>query len=355
MDVSVVVPTYNERENISKLVSGVFEEFRKNGISGELIVVDDNSPDKTWEIVEGLKRKYSGLKLIKRDGKLGLSSAVIEGWKISKGNVFGVMDADLSHPVDKISSLYNAIEKDEYDMAIGSRYVRGGKIKGWGMLRLFCSRGSTLLAKFFTKIKDPMSGYFMIRRSKVDIDKLDAKGFKILLEVVVKTKIKKIKEVPITFVNREEGKSKASVKEIRFYLINLWGYFKNEYSKFYEFFKFGVVGLSGTILNLLVFYFMAGILGLHYMIAAIIAFVFAATSNYLLNKVWTFNEKIKDRIARKFVQFFTVSVVTLGINLGILFALVEGIGMYYMFAQVISIMLSMIFNYVGNKFWTFRK
>jgi len=171
----------------------------------------------------------------------------------------------------------------------------------------------------------------------------------------VKMKVKKIKEVPITFVNRAEGKSKASVKEIRFYLLNLWGYFKREYPGLYEFFKFGIVGLSGAVLNLMVFYLMTRFLGVHYMGSAVVAFVLAATSNYLLNKVWTFNEKIGHKIARKFVQFFVVSIVTLGINLGILFALVENVGIHYMLAQAIAILLSMIFNYVGNKIWTFRK
>jgi len=355
MDVSIVVPTYNEAGNISKLVRKIFFEFEENKIDGEVIVVDDNSPDKTWEIVEGLKKKFPKLDLIRRLGKLGLSSAVIEGWKISKGDVIGVMDADLSHPVDKIHELYNSIRRDNFDMAVGSRYVKGGKIEGWGFGRLFCSKGSTLLAKVFTKIKDPMSGYFMIRRDMVNIDDLDAKGFKILLEVAVKMKVKKIKEVPITFVNRAEGKSKASVKEIRFYLLNLWGYFKREYPGLYEFFKFGIVGLSGAVLNLMVFYLMTRFLGVHYMGSAVVAFVLAATSNYLLNKVWTFNEKIGHKIARKFVQFFVVSIVTLGINLGILFALVENVGIHYMLAQAIAILLSMIFNYVGNKIWTFRK
>ena len=135
MKLSLVIPTYNEKENIQKLIKKIQEEFNENKINGEIIIVDDNSPDGTGKILEDLKKTQKNLKVIHRSGKLGLSSAVLEGWKIADGEVLGVMDADLSHPPEKIKELFGAIENGEADFTIGSRYIKGGKIEGWNLKR----------------------------------------------------------------------------------------------------------------------------------------------------------------------------------------------------------------------------
>ena len=165
IELSLVIPTYNEKENILKLIKQIQLEFKKNNISGEIIVVDDNSPDGTGKFVELLKSKQKNLEVIHRKSKLGLSSAVLEGWKISKGNILGVMDADLSHAPEKIKELFWSIKKGEVDFTIGSRYIKGGKIKGWNLKRKLMSKFATLLARAYTKVKDPMSGFFMIKKS----------------------------------------------------------------------------------------------------------------------------------------------------------------------------------------------
>ena len=189
MKLSIVIPTYNEKENISILLKKINLEFIKNKIKGEIIVVDDNSPDGTGDLIENLKKKYKNLKVIHRKGKLGLSSAVLEGFKISKGDVFGVMDADLSHPAEKIPEMFNLIKKREADFVIGSRYIRGGKIEGWGFKRKLMSKTATLLARIYTKIKDPMTGFFMIKRKCIKTKNIDPKGFKILLELIIKIRL----------------------------------------------------------------------------------------------------------------------------------------------------------------------
>ena len=224
MKLSLVIPTYNEKENIQKLIKKIQREFKKNKIKGEIIVVDDNSPDGTGRILENLKKEQKNLKVIHRKGKLGLSSAVLEGWKIAEGEILGVMDADLSHPPEKLKQLFWAIEKENIDLAIGSRYIKGGKIIGWNFKRKLMSRVATLLARIYTNVKDPMTGFFLIKKECVKDAKLNPKGFKILLEVIIKAKYKKIKEIPITFINRKKGKSKAGIKEIFYYLQNLAGY-----------------------------------------------------------------------------------------------------------------------------------
>src|SRR4030042_693565 len=189
--VSIVIPTYNERENIQILIKEIQIEFKINSINGEIIVVDDNSPDGTGEILNNLKRKYKNLKVIHRKGKLGLSSAVLGGWKIAENDVLGVMDADLSHPPEKIHELYNPIKNNQADFTIGSRYVKGGKIEGWNLKRKIMSRGATLLAKIFTDVKDPMTGFFMIKKECIEGKEINPKGFKILLELILKADYKK--------------------------------------------------------------------------------------------------------------------------------------------------------------------
>ncbi len=224
MDLSIIIPTYNEKANLHVLLNSLFSILKKNKIFGEIIVVDDNSPDNTGDIAEMLKKKYKNLMVIHRAGKLGLSSAAIAGFNIAHGKILCLMDADLSHPAEKIPAMFKIVSENRADLVIGSRYVPGGKIIGWGMYRKTLSKGAVLLSRIVTNVRDPMSGFFMVRKSLLDMPSLNSKGFKILLEIIVKSKLQRIVEVPITFINRKEGKSKAGFGEIFFYLHNLLGY-----------------------------------------------------------------------------------------------------------------------------------
>jgi len=355
MDLSIVIPTYNEKENILILLKKINIEFKKNKIKGEIIVVDDDSPDGTGNLVESLKKKQKNLKIVRRKGKLGLSSAVLEGFKVSKGNVLGVMDADLSHPPEKIPEMYRLIKTNKADFVIGSRYIRGGRIEGWGIKRKIMSKGATLLARPFTKVKDPMSGFFLIRKKCVEDKEFNSKGFKILLELILKADYKNIKEVPIVFVNRTEGKSKAETGEIFSYLKNLMGYWHYRRKVIDEFFKFGLVGILGTLINLFILYIFTEFVGIYYLVSAIIAFFVAVTHNFILNKLWTFKEKISHLFTKKYIQFFIVSIFSLVINLIFLYIFTEFLNIYYMISQALAIGISFIANFIGNKIWTFKK
>lgn len=355
MKLSIVIPTYNEKENIKDLIVGVQKEFRNYKINGELIVVDDGSPDGTAKLVESLKKKYNNLFLIERGGKLGLSSAVLDGWKKAKGDVLGVMDADLSHPIDKIHELYEPITKGKSDFSIGTRYIRGGAIKGWNFKRKLMSRIATIFAKPFTSIHDPMSGFFMIKKEGLQGIDLNPKGFKILLEVVLKAKYKKISEIPIVFIDRQKGKSKAGFGEIIYYLKNLMGYWKYRRKVVDQFLKYTAVGAIGTVVNLLVLYFFTSIVGLYYLVSAVFAFIIAVTNNYFLNKIWTFEEKIKDKLFTKWGKFLIVSLFGLVTNLVFLWFFTEIVGLYYLVSQVIAIVSATFVNFIGNKLWTFKK
>lgn len=355
MDLSLIVPTYNEKENIEILLNKIFKEFKEHKIRGEVIVVDDGSPDGTGDLVENQRKKHKNLKVIHRKGKLGLSSAVLGGFKIARGNILGVMDADLSHPPKKIPEMFNIIKKGEADFVIGSRYVKGGKIKGWGFKRKAMSRVATLLAKPFTNVKDPMTGFFMIKKECIEKKEFDSKGFKILLELILKAKYKKIKEVPIVFINRTKGKSKAKSKEILYYLKNLLKYLPYRRSVVDEFFKFAFVGFIGTIVNLVVLYSFTEFLEIYYMVSAVVAFVVAATSNFILNKIWTFKEEMKHEFLGKYIKFLFVSVAALIVNLLFLYLFTEFLGIYYIISQVLAIGVALIINFLGNKLWTFKK
>lgn len=355
MDLSIIIPTYNEKENIKKLLDKIFHEFRKNGLNGEAIVVDDGSPDNTSGIVEELKKTYHSIQIIQRKEKMGLSSAIIDGFSVAKSAILCVMDADLSHPPESIYSMYNTIKQEQADLVIGSRYIKGGKIKGWSYYRMLLSKGATLLARIFTSVKDPMTGFFMIKRECLINADLNSKGFKILLEIIIKANYKKIKEIPITFVNRTEGKSKAGAGEIIYYLQNLIGYLPYQKFIYSEFMKFAFVGSIGTVINITILYALTEHVGTHYILSAVFAFVAAVTSNFVLNKTWTFKEKIVESLLNKWTLFFLVSVTALAVNLSILYTLTEFIGMHYLFSQVVAIGIALSINFLGNKIWTFSR
>jgi len=210
--VSVIVPTYREAGNLPELIRRVEQVRTSRGMPRELLIVDDDSDDGTPQVVDGLNRSW--VRLIVRKDARDLSSAVLEGLRQARGEVAVVMDADLSHPPEAIPRLVQAIV-DGADFAIGSRYVAGGSTDAaWGPLRWLNSRIATWLARPLTAAKDPMSGFFAIRRERVyRAAGLDPIGYKIGLELLVRCRCRDVREVPIHFADRTAGKSKLSFKQ----------------------------------------------------------------------------------------------------------------------------------------------
>jgi dolichol-phosphate mannosyltransferase len=220
---SIIVPTYCEAENLALLVARIDEAVRGARLDYELIVVDDDSPDGTPTICRQLERRFP-LRLITRRHERGLSSAVILGMQSAQGVILLCMDADLSHPPEKIPEVVAALNDPSVDFVLGSRYVAGGVIgDDWGQLRHFKSKLATLLARPLTSVTDPMAGFFALRQSafRQVVDQLDPIGYKIGLELMVKTRCRKVVEVPITFHNRCHGKSKLSWRQQWEYLRHL--------------------------------------------------------------------------------------------------------------------------------------
>jgi dolichol-phosphate mannosyltransferase len=221
MDITLVIPTYNESDNLPILLERVFGAFRDSGIDGKVIVVDDDSPDGTWQTAEELKKKYAGLEVLRRVNKRGLSSAVLDGFGMSESAILGVMDADLSHPPEKIPELLAPILKGEADMVIGSRYVERGGTGDWALRRKISSRIAGLAVIGLTNVKDPMSGFFFLKRGVIKNVQLSPKGFKIALEILVRGKYDRVVEVPIIFQDRIYGETKLSSGVIFDYLCHI--------------------------------------------------------------------------------------------------------------------------------------
>ncbi|HEX55445.1 MAG: polyprenol monophosphomannose synthase [Candidatus Altiarchaeales archaeon] len=219
--ISPIIPTYNERENIKVLIPEIFKVFEENGIEGNLIIVDDNSPDGTALEVKKLEEKYP-ITLIKRNKKLGIGSAYTTGFKLAlerKADIVFEMDADLSHNPREIPNFVKNLNK--YDVVIGSRYVKGGKIDGWSLWRKIISRGANSIARIMLglNIRDITSGYRAYKSEvleSIELDKIKSNGYAFQAEILFMAKENgfRIKEIPIEFIDRRKGKSKLSWIEI---------------------------------------------------------------------------------------------------------------------------------------------
>lgn len=219
---SVIVPTFCEADNLPELAERLFSSVSQELYDTELIIVDDNSPDETRVICEALSQRFP-VRLHVRTTERGLSSAVIEGIRNATGEIFIVMDADLSHPPEAVPELVAALENPLTDFVIGSRYVRGGSTdEDWGILRFLNSKLATLLATPLTRAADPMAGFFGLRRETFEAAKhLNPIGYKIGLELMIKCRCQRVVEVPIHFANRKCGTSKLTFKEQLNYIRHL--------------------------------------------------------------------------------------------------------------------------------------
>ena len=212
--VSIIIPTYNERENIERVVErcrAALSEYRF-----EIVVVDDDSPDKTWKIVEDTYSGAETVRIVRRTEESGLATAVSRGFDEATYELCAVIDADLQHPPEKLPELVAAFDA-RVDIVIGSRHVAGGGVENWSRFRRIVSRGAMAIAKLALPstrgIADPMSGFFAIRRELIDGVALAPTGYKILLEVLVKCEYERVVEVPYVFTERERGESNLTVDE----------------------------------------------------------------------------------------------------------------------------------------------
>ena len=373
--ISIIIPTFNESQNILKILKSIGENLPKNIIT-QAIVVDDSSPDGTGTIVEdylkNLKKvaTYS-IDVIHRKTKSGLGSAILNGIQHAKGDTIVVMDSDFSHPPNIIPNMLDTLKKYQCDIVVASRYVRGGLIRNWSLKRKIMSKFATIIAKKGLRIdiKDPMSGFFAFKRTIIKGLKFDAIGYKMLLEILVKTKGATVKEIPYTFTDRKFGSSKVTASTAFDYgksVYKLYRYGKlvrkQEKRPSVRFLskagRFYTVGASGFVINYLMsILFAGGISDLWYLHANIIGITISMTTNFILNKIWTFEDKdfSAKAIIKQYSKFVGFSTLGAMVQLAMVFSLVEWHQMTYPLALILAVATAAFGNFVLNKKWTFKE
>ncbi|GBF81432.1 glycosyltransferase [Aphanothece sacrum] len=289
---SLILPTYNEAGNIKDIV-GILSELLDGYMVGdyELIVVDDNSPDQTWKLALELTPDYPQLRVMRRVEEKGLSTAVIRGWQVAQGEILGVIDADLQHPPEVLQQLLQEMEKGA-DLAVASRHVEGGGVSEWSIIRRFLSRGAQVLGlmilpEVIGRLSDPMSGYFMVRRNAIAGKNLSPVGYKILIEVTARGKIRWLAEAGYVFRERQAGESKVTWKQYIEYLHHL---LRLRLSLSARFIQFCLVGFSGLFVDIAIFSFLRKGLELGLTRSTIISAEVAIINNFFWNDLWTFRD-----------------------------------------------------------------
>ncbi len=368
---SLVVPTFNEAKNVKAIASilcGLLDEAMPDAY--EVIIVDDDSPDRTWELAQALTREYPRLRVIRRRDERGLSTAVIRGWQVSSGEVLGVIDGDLQHPPEVLLQMLGAIEAGA-DLVVASRHVEGGGVSTWSLTRRILSRGAQMIAlailpRVVGRVSDPMSGYFMLRRGAIAERKLSPVGYKILIEVIGRGNIDQIEEVGYVFRERLEGESKVTWRQYVDYLRHLLrlrlslGRVARLRGKLAQwpigrFLRFGLVGFSGVFIDMGVFYLLHDpqALGWGLTRSSMIAAELAILNNFLWNDRWTFGDisrrqRGQRKRLKRFLKFNLICLVGLVLKVMLLNVLFNGFGINEYLANLMAIALVTVWNFWFN-------
>ncbi|TSC59580.1 MAG: dolichol-phosphate mannosyltransferase [Candidatus Peregrinibacteria bacterium Greene0416_62] len=293
---SLILPTFNESENLPELLPKIRSAL--SSVPHEIIVVDDDSPDSTWKVAQELSQQLGDVHVIRRIGRRGLSSAVIEGFLAAKGDVLAVMDADGQHDTELLGKLHAAVQQ-QGGIAIGSRYVAGGSVGAWDERRYMLSRIATRMALSLcaVKAKDPMSGFFAIDRKAFEevLPRLNPKGFKILLDLLVHVpKTTHVTELPFTFATRKHGESKLSRRVQLEFLEYLYDVSLGNWIPL-TFVKYCIVGALGVGVHLTAYLFLSAFFShglpltlMGFSLALLGAIETAIIFNFWLNNLWTF-------------------------------------------------------------------
>ncbi|MBD1843603.1 glycosyltransferase [Cyanobacteria bacterium FACHB-63] len=368
VQLSLIVPTYNESGNIHRIIR-ILCDLLDQALPDdyELIVVDDNSPDRTWELAQALMPDYPHLRVMRRQSERGLSTAVIRGWQASRGRVLGVIDGDLQHPPEVLMKLFSAIAQGA-DLAVASRHVDGGGVSDWSVVRRFLSRGAqtlglVILPRVISRVSDPMSGYFMVRRSAIAEQVLNPLGYKILIEVLGRGDIAQVAEVGYVFQEREEGESKVTWKQYKDYIHHLLrlrfstgrlGRISRKLDfPLGRFIRFALVGFSGLAVDMGMLYLLYDVLGLGLTRSAILAAELAIVNNFLWNDLWTFRDFSKQQrkrrqIVKRFVKFNIICLMGLILKILLLNLLFNGLHLNPYVANFLAIVAVTIWNFWIN-------
>jgi dolichol-phosphate mannosyltransferase len=356
--VSIVVPTYREARNIPALMKAVDEVMVSANLEYELLIVDDNSPDETKEVVAGLQSNFP-VRLIQPTGReRDLSLSVVDGIREAKSDLVVVMDADLSHPVDMVPVLLRQLQHDETNFVLGSRYTKGGSFdRDWSLWRFLNSYAATLMARPLTSSNDPMSGFFAFDRRRVELSRLRPIGYKIGLELMVKGSFNGVTEVAIQFKDRTVGESKMNFAQQWKYLRHLRRLYLYQFKGWAEFVHYSAVGASGFVADVSIYYLLQ-LLGLDHRIARAISFWPAVSWNWALNRVTTFGERQRRPKARQWIEFVMTSLIGFSLNWGIYFLLTTYspfFNTYRLLALLAGIIGASLFNFTASTLFVYSE
>ena len=364
MKIVVILPTYNERENIVLMVQALQEQFRAIPHDMHILVVDDNSPDGTADAVRAEAPSWKNLHLI-TGTKQGLGAAYIRGMKHAieqlKADAVMEMDADFSHKPEDVPRLIEGLDNGA-EFVIGSRYVPGGKIPDdWSYLRRMNSKWGNIFARYVAgmyQVRDCTAGFRAIRASiitKIDPDTLKVKGYAFQISLLHEAILNhaKVREIPVEFVDRKRGETKLGLSDIVEFMLNAW-WIRFERSK--TFLRFCAVGATGVAVNLVSFTVLMN-LGLNKFIASPLAIELSIITNFLLNNFWTFSARdMNDRIHIRGLKFNIISFVALAVSYStfLLLSVVDPSGIPQIH-QAIGIVPATFINYFLNSYWTFKE
>lgn len=351
MQVSVILPTLNERENIEIIIPLIASVLEKENLEYEIIIVDDNSPDQTAIAARNLATKYP-VSVYVRENEKGLASAAILGFSKAIGSVLVVMDSDLSHPVDKLPELIGPILNNTADITVGSRHIPGGGCTSWPVFRQIISRAAGSLAFGLTRLTDPTSGYMAVRSSTLSELELSPIGWKIVLEIVTRSQAR-VLEVPIIFRDRIHGHSKlTSVVQIQ-YLLHLFKLYDFKLPNFWQLVKFCLVGSSGLIIDSLALFSFVELVQIDPRQAVCGSFLIAVVWNFFLDRSWTFRYP-RRKTFQQFTKFLLVCLAGLSTRILMLHLMLEHSEIHYLIANVLGVFIATAINFLGSRYLVFR-
>jgi dolichol-phosphate mannosyltransferase len=353
--VSLIIPTYYEKDNITPLVERIDRALA--GYKYEIILVDDNSRDGTIETAEALASRYP-VRVIVRRGEKGLATAVVHGLKHASGGIIGIMDADLQHPPEVLPALVRALE-DGADMAVASRYIPGGGCPNWGLSRRIISRVALMVSHLCLPksrpVKDPLTGFFMFRRENIAGADLRPLGYKISLEVMLIGSFRRIVEVPFIFEERSAGQSKLRPRQQIDYLKHIFSLMART-GEINRFLKFIGVGISGTAVNIGVLRLVTAFTSWNPKVQLIPGIEISIITNFLLNDYFTFADRRTGKVGsfiRRLGKYNLIALAGAFINWGTA-ALLVHTGMNIFLADFIGIVIAFLWNYFFSTVWAWR-
>jgi dolichol-phosphate mannosyltransferase len=358
LQLSVVVPTFNERDNVTKLFHKL--EATLSGVAWEVIFVDDNSPDGTWDVVRGLARQDSRVRCVRRIGRRGLSGACIEGILASSAPCAAVMDADLQHDETQLPKMLALLQSGQAELVVGSRYVEGGSADSFDKQRAGASALATEVAKrvLGVRVADPMSGFFMIRRDRFEqlAPQLSTQGFKILLDIVATARGElRTVEVPYSFGSRLHGESKLDSLVALDFLGLVLAKLTNDVVSL-RFLLFALVGGTGLFVHLGTLYVALKLFELPFSQAQAAGAFVAMTSNFVLNNFLTYrDQRLKGfAILRGLLAFYLVCSVGLFANVGVAFSVYDKEPIWWL-AGAAGALMGVVWNYAMSGLFVWRK